>query len=227
QLLRVLLVIAEVAFFYLAVRELPLADVFLFYLAAPIFVTGLSVVFLGEKVGWPRLIAVSMGFFGVMLIFPPSEAALTIPALIALAGSLSLASMMVLARYLRHSGGFHLITYQTTGVALAGSLTLPLGWVMPDVLDFTLLCILGVVATTAHIMLNHAVKVAPASVVMPFQYTSIIWAMILGYIFWNDIPGFAELSGALLIIVSGLIIFYRESRQQQLAETTEKAVTEV
>lgn len=234
QVFRVLLVIAEVAFFYLSVRELPLADVFLFYLASPIFVTVLSFIVLGEQVGWPRFFAVGIGFVGVILVFPPSDAALTLPALLALAGSLSLAVMMVLARYLRNTGGFHLITYQTTGVALAGALTLPLGWStlplgwsMPGSIDFILMCVLGVVATIAHFMLNHAMKVAPASVVAPFQYTSIIWAMILGYLVWSDVPSVSALCGAALIVVAGLIIFLRESREERLAEASEKAVTEV
>lgn len=227
QALRVALVIAEVALFYLAVRYLPLADVFMFYLASPIFVTVLSAVLLKERVGLPRWIAVAVGFGGVVLIFPPSTAALTLPALMALAGSFSLALMMILARRLRASSGFHLITLQTSGVALAGAATVPLGWVLPGPTEFVLTCLLGIVATTAHFMLNHAVKLAPASVVAPFQYTSIVWAMALGYLVWGDLPTPIAVAGAALIIGAGLAIFFHENRAQRQVELAAKVVGEV
>ncbi len=218
QALRVLLVIAEVGLFYLAVRHLPLADVFMFYLASPVFVTLLSALLLNEKVGAARWTAVSVGFAGVVLIFPPSAAALTLPALMALAGSFSLALMMILARNLRASNGFHLITLQTSGVALAGIATMPWGWTMPSPLQFSLICLLGLVATTAHFMLNHAVKLAPANVVAPFQYSAIVWAMALGYLVWGDVPTAKALLGAALIVVAGLAIFFYEDRAQRQAE---------
>lgn len=227
QALRVALVVAEVALFYLAVRHLPLADVFMFYLASPIFVTVLSVLLLKERVGWARQMAVAVGFAGVVLIFPPSAAALTLPALMALAGSLTLALMMILARRLRASNGFHLITLQTSGVALAGMASLPLGWIMPGPLEFVLTCLLGIVATTAHFMLNHAVKLAPANVVAPFQYTAIVWAMALGYLVWGDVPTASALGGAALIVGAGLAIFFHENRAEKQAELAEKTTGEI
>jgi S-adenosylmethionine uptake transporter len=227
QLLRVVLVVAEVALFYLAVRHLPLADVFMFYLASPIFVTVLSVVLLKERVGLLQWGAVVIGFGGVVLVFPPSSASLTLPALMALAGSLSLALMMILARQLRASNGFHLITLQTSGVALAGLGTVPMGWVMPSPVALVLTGLLGIVATVAHFMLNHAVKVAPANVVAPFQYTSIVWAMALGYLVWGDLPTPAALAGAALIVAAGLAIFFQENRSRRQAELAEKTVSEV
>lgn len=209
---RLILVVAEVACFYWAVRYLPLADVFMFYLAAPIFVTALSPLMLKEKVGLVRWTAVLIGFGGVVLIFPPSGAALSLPALIALAGSLSLALMMILTRKLRNVGGLQLIALQTLAVAVAGSVTLPFVWKTPDLLDLSLLGLLGLVAASAHFMINHAVRISPASVVAPFNYSSIVWAMILGYIFWNDIPTQTSLIGVAIIVGSGLFIFYREGR---------------
>jgi len=173
---------------------------------------------LNEKVGAARWTAVSVGFAGVVLIFPPSAAALTLPALMALAGSFSLALMMILARNLRASNGFHLITLQTSGVALAGIATLPWGWTMPSPLQFSLICLLGLVATTAHFMLNHAVKLAPANVVAPFQYSAIVWAMALGYLVWGDVPTVKAMLGAALIVGAGLAIFFYEDRAQRQAE---------
>lgn len=221
--IRLILVVAEVACFYGAVRYLPLADVFMFYLAAPIFVTALSPLMLKEKVGLVRWSAVLVGFGGVVLIFPPTSAALSVPALIALGGSLSLALMMILTRKLRNIGGLQLITLQTLAVAIAGSATLPFVWKIPDFVDLSLFCLLGLVATSAHFMINHAVRVSPASVVAPFNYSSIVWAMILGYIFWNDIPTRTSLIGVAIIVGSGLFIFYRESRLTGLSSGTQRS----
>jgi multidrug transporter EmrE-like cation transporter len=110
HLLRVVLVAAEVSCFYWAVRYLPLAETFMFYLAAPIFVTALSVPLLGEQVGFYRWSAILVGFAGVMLILSPGVAAFSWPALIAIAGSMSLALMLILARTLGGSDGLTLIT---------------------------------------------------------------------------------------------------------------------
>ncbi len=227
HVVRVVLVVAEVSCFYWAVRYLPLADVFMFYLASPIFVTLLSVLFLGEKVGLFRWAAVLAGFIGVVLIFPPSSAALTLPAVVALGGSLSLAFILIMARKLKGAGGFTLITYQTLGVAVAGSATLPFAWVTPGLIDFLLLCLLGIVATVAHFMLNRSVSVAPASVVAPFQYTSIIWAMILGFLVWGDIPSTQAFVGAALVIGAGLLILQRERSAEQKQKAQNIALDEI
>lgn len=211
QLVRIGLVIIEVSSFYWAVKFLPLADVFMFYLASPLFLTAFSVIILGQHVGGRRWAALLVGFLGVIFIFPPSAAAISLPALIALAGSVALALMLTLTRSLSASGGLTLITLQTLGVGLAGAATIPFHWVTPDLIDFGLLCLLGFVATTGHFLMNSAVTTAPSAVVAPFQYTSIVWAIILGYLIWNDFPEPQALAGAALIIGSGLFVLYREN----------------
>lgn len=210
QLLRVVLVAGEVACFYSAVRFLPLADVFMFYLASPLFLTIFSIVILKERVGVWRWAAVLVGLAGVPLVFPPSDAALSAPALIALAGSMLLALMLTLTRLLRDTDGLTLITLQTLGVTALGFASLPFAWVTPDVIDWGLMCLLGFVATGAHFLMNKSVSIAPSAVVAPFQYTSIVWAIALGYMFWGDFPSNRALGGAALIIVAGLLVLYRE-----------------
>lgn len=211
QLVRMVLVIIEVSSFYWAVKFLPLADVFMFYLASPLFLTAFSVIILGQHVGLRRWAALLIGFVGVIFIFPPSAAAISWPALIALGGSLALALMLTLARSLSASGGLTLITLQTLGVGLAGAATIPFAWVTPDLTDLSLLCLLGFVATTGHFLMNSAVTTAPSAVVAPFQYTSIVWAILLGYLIWNDFPTTQALMGATLIVSSGLFVLYREN----------------
>jgi len=215
QIVRVALVVAEVGCFYAAVRYLPLADVFMFYLASPLFLTIFSVVILKEHVGLRRWLAVLVGLVGVILIFPPSEAAVSAPALIALAGSISLALMLTLTRMLRQTDGMTLITVQTIGVTIFGGLTLPFAWVAPDFIDLSLICLLGFAATLAHFLMNKSVSVCPPAIVAPFQYTSIVWAIALGYLVWGDFPTQRALLGAAFIIGAGLIVLYREWKVSQ------------
>ncbi|MBL4726848.1 MAG: EamA family transporter, partial [Rhizobiaceae bacterium] len=209
-------VVTEASCFFWAVRYLPLADTFMIYLAAPIFVTALSPFMLGEKVGFLRWAAVLTGFGGVVLIFPPSEAALSLPAFVAIAGSLGLAMVMILTRKLREADPVRLITLQTLAMAVAASFTLPVVWITPTGFEFMLFCLLGIVATTAHFLINHAMRASPASVVAPFQYSTIIWAMLLGFFFWNETPTPTSLFGASIVVGSGLFILYRETRQKNV-----------
>lgn len=212
--IRLFFVVSEASCFFWAVRYLPLADTFMIYLAAPIFVTALSPFMLGEKVGVFRWLAVLTGFGGVVLIFPPSEAALSLPAFVAVAGSLGLAFVMILTRKLREADPVRLITLQTLAMAVAASFTLPVVWITPSGFEFMLFCLLGLVATMAHFLINHAMRTSPAAVVAPFQYSSIIWAMILGYFFWNEVPTSTSLLGAGIVVGSGIFILYRETRQK-------------
>ncbi len=115
QALRALLSTAEVAFFYWAVAYLPLADVVTFYLAGPIYVTALSVILLGEHVGWRRWTAVIVGFIGVLIALRPSAASFTWPALIALAGSVFFAFLMIITRMVRGTSDAVLVGTQTVG----------------------------------------------------------------------------------------------------------------
>jgi drug/metabolite transporter (DMT)-like permease len=215
HLIRNVLIVAEVAFFYLAVREMPLADVMTIYMAAPLLVTALSVPLLGEKVGLRRWIAVGVGFVGVVLVLRPGGDFLSSGTPIALAGSLTFALTLISTRSLRGASGLTLITTQTLGVGLAGTVALPFVWVTPTLLELSLIGVLGVVALIAHVLVNHSLKLSPAAVVAPYQYTSLVWAMALGWAFWGDIPELPVAFGAALIIGSGLFVFHRE---QQLAK---------
>jgi drug/metabolite transporter (DMT)-like permease len=215
HLIRNVLIVAEVAFFYLAVREMPLADVMTIYMAAPLLVTALSVPLLGEKVGVRRWIAVGIGFAGVVLVLRPGGDFLSAGTPLALAGSLTFALTLISTRSLRGASGLTLITTQTLGVGLAGTVALPFVWVAPTLLELSLIGVLGVVALVAHVLVNHSLKLSPAAVVAPYQYTSLVWAMALGWAFWGDVPDLPVAFGAALIIGSGMFVFHRE---QQLAK---------
>jgi drug/metabolite transporter (DMT)-like permease len=210
QIVRIVLSALEVAMFFWAVSYLPLADAVTFYLAGPIYVTALSVVLLGEKVGWRRWGAVMVGFVGVVLALRPSAASFTLPALIALGGSIFFAVLMVTTRMLRHTSEMVLISGQVGATLLFGIAFAPFRWVTPSLRDFLLLSLFGVVSIAALACVNRSLKLAPASVVVPYQYTMIIWAVVLGYVVFGDVPDLFTLAGAVIIIAAGLYIFWRE-----------------
>jgi len=210
QLIRVVLSTLEVVAFFIATVYLPLADVITYYLAAPIFVTAASAIFLGEKVGWRRWSAIIVGFVGVMIALRPSTQAVTWPAMIALAGSASFAALMIITRSLRGTPDIVLTSAQFCGTLVFGLIAAPFGWLTPSLPDFGLFVLAGCISICAAMCVNRSLKLAPASVVVPYQYTMIIWAVIFGYMVFGDIPSTEMLIGAAVIIAAGLYIFLRE-----------------
>jgi drug/metabolite transporter (DMT)-like permease len=210
QLLRIVLSTAEVAAFFVSVIYLPLADVITYYLAAPIFVTAGAAFFLGEHVGWRRWTAIGIGFCGVLIALRPSTQTITWPALIALGGSLSFAGLMLVTRSLRATSDVVLATSQFVGTFTLGLCLAPIGWVTPPLSDLSLFVLAGAISVGALLALNRSLILAPASVVVPYQYTMIVWAVIFGYAVFGDVPSLATLIGAAIIIGAGFYIFLRE-----------------
>jgi drug/metabolite transporter (DMT)-like permease len=210
QVLRAVFLTFEVAAFYWALADMSLADVMTFYLAGPVYVPALSPVRLGEQVGWRRWAAVGVGFIGGLIALDPTGASLTPAAFVAIAGSFAFAFSMICTRQLRGTPDIVLITWQTLGALVFGAFAAPVAWVALTWGDGALLILLGVVATFAHFCINRALKLAPASVVVPYQYTTIVWAIILGFIFFGDIPSWNTLLGATIIVAAGIYIFFRE-----------------
>jgi len=212
QLVRVVLSVAESIFFFVAVTYLPLADTVTFYLAAPIYVTALSAIFLKEQVGWRRWSAVAAGFIGVMMALRPSAATLTWPALIAIVGSFSFAVFLIITRMLRGTSDAVMVGGQFAAMLVVSAVVAPFGWIAPSGLDFGLMMILGVVAMAAFACVNRSLNLAPASVVVPYQYSMIVWAVLFGYVVFGDVPQMATIIGAAIIIGAGIYIFLREQQ---------------
>src|ERR1700716_3995737 len=149
QLLRVTLSTLEVAAFFLAAVYLPLADVITYYLASPIFVTALSGIVLGERVGWRRWTAILVGFCGVLIAMRPSAQTVSWPAMIALGGRLSFAVLMLITRSLRATPDIVLASSQFAGTFLLGLLMSPFGWVTPSPGSLGLFAVAGIVSVGA------------------------------------------------------------------------------
>src|SRR5882724_491914 len=210
QLLRVTLSTLEVAAFFLAAVYLPLADVITYYLAAPIFVTALSPLVLGEHIGWRRWTAILIGFCGVLIALGPSSQTVSWPAMIALGGSLSFALLMLITRSLRATPDIVLASSQFAGTFTLGALMSPFGWVTPSVGSLGLFAAAGCISVAALLCVNRSLKLAPASIVVPYQYSMIVWAVMFGYFAFGDVPSIATIAGAAIIIGAGLYIFLRE-----------------
>jgi drug/metabolite transporter (DMT)-like permease len=218
QLLRVVLSAGEVAAFFFATIYLPLADVITFYMAAPIFVTALSALVLGEHVGWRRWTAVAVGFCGVLIALKPSTQTVSWPALLALGGSLAFAVLMVVTRFLRGTSDMVLASSQFAGALLLGAVWAPFAWVSPGPRDLGLFVCGACISVVALLCVNRSLKLAAASVVVPYQYTMIVWAGLFGYLVFGDMPSTNIILGGAVIVAAGLYIFVRE-RNLASAET--------
>ena len=212
QLLRITLSTLEVAAFFLATVYLPLADVITYYLAGPIFVTAMSGLVLGEQIGWRRWTAILVGFCGVLIALRPSAQTISWPAMIALGGSLSFAVLMLITRSLRATPDIVLATTQFGGTFILGAVLSPIGWVTPSVGSLALFFTAGIISVAALLCVNRSLKLAPASVVVPYQYSMIVWAVIFGFVVFGDVPSWATIVGAAIIIAAGLYIFLREQQ---------------
>lgn len=220
HLLRAALFAFEASGFYFAVAYMPLADAMTYWLAAPIYVAALSPLLLGETVGWRRWTAIIVGFIGVIVALEPSKDTFTLPALIAIAGSLAFSVALVLGRSLRAAPDTTLVFWQVAGAAIFAGiwcLTDPAGWAPVSGVDFGLLSLLGIVAMSAHMLVNRSLKLADAATVVPLQYTLLLWAVAFGWMFFGDAPRPAMLVGAGIIVASGLFIFFREQQVKRRA----------
>ncbi len=211
HVLRVVFATAEVLFFYWAVSGLALADTITYYLAGPIYVTVLAAFFLNERIGWRRWSAVAVGFVGVLIALKPSSGVFNYHALVAFGGSILYALFLVVTRRLRETRDLTLAAWQTVGTLIAGVALAPLDW-RPFVhtQDIPMLAMLGVTALIAIVAVNRSLRLAPASVVVPYQYTMIIWAALFGYFVFGDVPSWQVIVGAAIIVGAGLYIFFRE-----------------
>lgn len=213
---RAVLILVAWLSYYTASRKLGLAELVTLYFAAPIFVVVLSVVMLKERVTPPRWAAVLGGFAGVVLAAGPSLAVDAIPAAMTLFAAFAWALTTILVRLISRTE-----TTPTQMVAsnilfaLACAVALPWIWVAPSATDLALLVGLGIVGGSGQFLVFESFRLAPAAAVAPFEYTNFVWAFVLGYVIWHDVPGPMVFAGAGLILVSGIGLILAESRAER------------
>ena len=196
---------------FIALRELPLATVVSISFAAPIFTTILSIFLLSEKVGIFRWLAVLVGFAGILIITEPGISELNIYYLFPIVFCLGLSYVAITIRQLSSTEPVWLISfYFSLSITLLSFLTIPQGWVMPNLQDFILLSFVGIFGGVANLWLGQSYKYSEVSLVTPLKYLALLFAIIFGYFIWGEVPTVKTLAGALLVIISTLIIFRRE-----------------
>lgn len=198
--------------FYYALALLPLADSIAIGYAAPLIMTALSVPLLGERVGVRRWSAVIVGFVGVVVILRPSAAGISPGAMFALAAALLYALTLVTSRQLSATESSHTILFYYSlfvVVALAG--VMPFVWVTPRLEDLWLIFFVGVAGSFGQFFLNQAFRYGEVSLLAPLDYSGLVWAALLGFLLWGDIPGTFVWVGAAIIVTAGIYIVRREA----------------
>jgi len=207
--------------FFAAVKYMPLADVFAIYFVEPFMLTALSALFLGDKVGWRRWLAIVIGFSGAMIVIQPSFAIFGLKALLPVACAFLYALYLFMNRAVGEADSP--LTMQTIA-GIGGTLTMalviligngmgsadfvpslpksPLGWM--------LVVILGALSGYGHLLVVKAFRAAPVSLLAPFHYFEIVTATALGYLIFGDFPSLSKWLGIAIIVGSGLFIIWRE-----------------
>lgn len=214
-------------FFYLSLGLLSFATASTITYANALFMVALAVPLLGEKVGWMRWAAVSVGFVGVILIVGPGRDSFTPAALLPLAAAACYAITGVTARMMDHDTPTAVINLYSSGVAAIGALLLAMltaGFSpIKDTTDVFWIVGMGAFGGTAVLFLIAAYRMTEQSNLAPFSYFGIPIAFVLGWIFYDEAPWSELFPGALLIIVGGLIIIWRERKLRQSQTTTSTA----
>lgn len=225
NLLRGALHAAATLLFFTAVKYMPLADVFAIYFVEPFMLVALMALFLGEKVGWRRWLAIAIGFGGAMIVIQPSFEVFGVTSLLPVFCAFLFALYLFMNRAIGDADPP--LTMQTVsglggtlfmGVVLVGGdatgiadfeISLP-----PTILILLLLVVLGALSAYGHLLVLRAFRLAPVSILAPFQYFEIISATILGFTIFGEFPAPSKWLGIVIIVGSGLYVIWRERRMQ-------------
>ncbi|TQS73848.1 DMT family transporter [Rhodobacteraceae bacterium] len=218
---------------FAALGLLPLPEVTAVTYATPLLVVIFAAMFLGEEVRLFRLSTVALGLIGVLIILSPrlndpgdATSAQALGAILALTGALCAALAQVFIRKMVASERTSAIVFWFTITSTVLSLiTLPFGWVWPSPMVAIMLVAAGLLGGVGQIMLTSAYRFAPASIVAPFDYASMLFALIIGYVFFREVPTPVVLTGAALIILAGILIIWRERRLGLKRERQRRAQT--
>jgi drug/metabolite transporter (DMT)-like permease len=219
QILRGGLMIVATIFFIGALSFMQLAEVEAISFAAPLFVTALSVPLLKERVGIRRWAAVVVGFVGVLVIIRPGLGVVHWAAFFPLITAACYALLQILTRILsRTDSSVSTLVYSGAVGSVIMSLVVPFFWVPPTAWGWGLMVLTGALGTGGHFLLIKAIEAAPASMLQPFSYTQLIWASVIGFVVFAELPDLWTFVGAGIIMASGLYILYRERVRSTRAE---------
>jgi drug/metabolite transporter (DMT)-like permease len=219
QFIRACALFGATFFMYEAITRMPLGDAAAIQFLAPVLVTALSGLLLGEHVGPRRWMAVACGFVGVLLVARPGSGVLGWNALLPLATAVLLAIYMMMTRIIRNQDDPAATTFYSTALgALILSVMVIFNWQALTDFQWGLMIAMGAAGAGGHFMLVKAFHMAEASMLAPFTYAQVVAAIVWGFLVFGDVPSLWTLSGAGVVVASGLYVWYRESRATRAAK---------
>jgi len=222
--------------YYLGLAGLPIATTVALYFTAPLFITCLSVAFLGERVTGIRWVALIGGFAGTLLMLRPGADGFDPAMLLPVFASFFYAAAMVATRHLGSTETASAMAFHSNLTFLFGALILAAlfgsgshadeshkalafllrGWVVPSFRDLALMATCGAIAAAGLTLLTQAYRVGQANAVAPFEYSALVWGLLLGWLAWGDWPDLTTWAGILVLVGAGLVLLYSEGRQTRL-----------
>ena len=202
-------------FVVMSLVHLPLADALAIIFLYPIILTAMSSSMLGEQVGWRRWLAVFVGFAGLLLMVKPSAEGIPYFYFFPLFTALLAALRDVATRRLRNDdSSVSILFYSLVAGLLVGALSLPVfGAHWPSPILWGLFAVSGMLSALSHLLTIQALLLAPGGTTAPFRYLTLVWAAVIGYAVWGDVPDAWKICGAALVVGSGLFILHRELRR--------------
>ena len=203
--------IASFGCFLAALPLMGLPDIFAIVMAGPLVVTALSVVLLKEHVGVRRWGAVLVGFAAVLFMIRPGGTIVLEGALLLLVSVLFYALNMISTRVIGRTESAGVMTFYANLVAMAvGGVLVGWSWQPPTPTGWLLLATTGLIAGLAAYAMTQAFRITTPSTLAPFEYTAMVWALIIGFVVWGDLPSWSVACAALVVVCSGLYVLHRE-----------------
>jgi drug/metabolite transporter (DMT)-like permease len=226
--------VAGMFFNFAALARLPIVDVTTITFASPLITVALSAWILKERVRAYRWSAVGVGFIGVLVMLWPhldvarytaANSVATVGAILAMLSAFTNAGSVIQTRRLTDTETTSsIVLYFSLFSALGGLVTLPFGWIVPSMPQLAALVGLGVFGGLSHILLTESYRYAPASLVAPLDYTALLWAFLIGYWFFGELPTITVYVGSAIVAGSGLFVIWRE-RQLGLERARARAAS--
>ena len=219
QFTRSLILLIESAIFVLAFRYLPLADAHALAATSPLIVIALGVLFLGEKAGLARWLAVAAGFAGVLLIIQPGLRTVDWPVLLPLVGSVLWATYQILTRLAaRQDSPDTSLIWAAVVPLIATTFVGPIGWQWPTFTAWILMAVISAIGAVGNYAMIKALDYAEAGAVQPYNYTLLVWATVLSVVVFGDIPDGWTILGAAIVVASGLYTWHHDRMASNAAK---------
>ena len=224
QFMRGVLIASTTVLIFASVKFMPLAEVIAIFFIEPLLVTMLSAIILGERLGWKRLAATTVGFFGALVVVQPNYELFGLLSFLPFLAALSFAFYMILTRklsqvesagVLQFNSGLSGLIFMSVMLATFSNFDIPMLEIkMPQEQELILLILIGVIATLGHFILAFASKYIEANILAPFQYFEIVGATFLGFWLFGDFPAPIAWLGIITIVLSGIYVFKNETSKK-------------